>query len=200
MHVLAYCCYADEGVGLILKRPNKNLLEDVKVYFKTKKELDKYSTKENLLHQGYVAEIEHLEKPILKEYIKEKGTSVFNVAKSSGFPKYNTNFKNAFDEGPDNCLIGMVTFQTDSPTSCGIVEVDKFSVVKSFFEKHVNIVSYDKYKNLDTKEDLLKSDILFLCLPTLFNEHKGEYDKNNYGDYSGIVHDSVFINEKEWRR
>ena len=34
----------------------------------------------------------------LKEYIKEEGTSVFNVAKSSGFPKYNTNFKNAFDE------------------------------------------------------------------------------------------------------
>ena len=54
------------------KSPNKNLLNDVKVYFKTKKELDKYSTKENLLHQGYVAEIEHLEKPILKEFIKEK--------------------------------------------------------------------------------------------------------------------------------
>ena len=52
------------------KSPKKNLLEDVKVYFKTKKELDKYSTKENLLHQGYVAEIEHLEKPILKEFIK----------------------------------------------------------------------------------------------------------------------------------
>ena len=54
------------------KSPKKNLLEDVKVYFKTKKELDKYSTKENLLHQGYVAEIEHLEKPILKDFIKEK--------------------------------------------------------------------------------------------------------------------------------
>ena len=54
------------------KSPNKNLLNDVKVYFKTKKELDKYSTKENLLHQGYVAEIEHLEKPNLKELIKEK--------------------------------------------------------------------------------------------------------------------------------
>jgi len=51
--------------------PNKNLLDDVKVYFKTKKELDKYSTRENLQHQGYVAEIEHLQKPILKEYIKE---------------------------------------------------------------------------------------------------------------------------------
>ena len=54
------------------KSPKQNLLKDVKVYFKTKKELDKYSTKENLLHQGYVAEIEHLEKPILKEYIIEK--------------------------------------------------------------------------------------------------------------------------------
>ena len=54
------------------KSPNRNLLKDVKVYFKTKKELDKYSTKENLLHQGYVAEIEHLEKPILKQFIKKK--------------------------------------------------------------------------------------------------------------------------------
>jgi len=53
------------------KSPNKNLLNDVKVYFKTKKELDKYSTKENLLHQGYVAEVEHLEKPVLKDFIKE---------------------------------------------------------------------------------------------------------------------------------
>ena len=54
------------------KSPNKNLLNDVKVYFKTKKELDKYSTRENLQHQGYVAEVEHLQKPILKEYIKER--------------------------------------------------------------------------------------------------------------------------------
>ncbi len=52
--------------------PNKNLLNNLKVYFKTKKELDKYTSKENLLHQGYVAEIEHLEKENLKEFIKGK--------------------------------------------------------------------------------------------------------------------------------
>jgi len=50
----------------------KNLLKDIKVFFKTKKELDKYSTKENLMHQGYVAEIEHLEEIKLKEFIREK--------------------------------------------------------------------------------------------------------------------------------
>ncbi|MDC3036411.1 23S rRNA (guanosine(2251)-2'-O)-methyltransferase RlmB [Candidatus Pelagibacter sp.] len=59
------------------KNPNINLLKDVKVYFKSKRELDKFSTKENLLHQGYVAEIEHLEKPILKEFINEKKNITF---------------------------------------------------------------------------------------------------------------------------
>ena len=60
------------------KSPKKNLLEDVKVHFKTKKELDKYSNKENLLHQGYVAEIEHLHKPVLKEFIKNKNDLILD--------------------------------------------------------------------------------------------------------------------------
>tara|TARA_A100000164_G_C21700297_1_gene673208 strand:- start:31 stop:774 length:744 start_codon:yes stop_codon:yes gene_type:complete len=59
------------------KSPKKNLLKDVKVYFKTKKELDKYSTKENLLHQGYVAEVEHLDKPTLKEFIENNKNITF---------------------------------------------------------------------------------------------------------------------------
>ena len=59
------------------KSPKKNLLKDVKVYFKTKKELDKYSTKEQLLHQGYVAEIEHIDNLVLKEFIKEKNEITF---------------------------------------------------------------------------------------------------------------------------
>ncbi len=54
------------------RSPNKNLLTNVKVYFKTKKELDKYISKENLLHQGYVAEIEHLEKNLIKDFINTK--------------------------------------------------------------------------------------------------------------------------------
>ena len=54
------------------KNPNKNILEDVKVYFKSKKELDKYTSKEQLMHNGYVAEVEHLDQPDLKEFIKAK--------------------------------------------------------------------------------------------------------------------------------
>ena len=59
------------------KNQNKNLLEEVKVYFKSKKELDKYSSKEQLMHNGYVAEIERLDQPDLKKFIKDKNNLTF---------------------------------------------------------------------------------------------------------------------------
>ena len=43
-------------------------------------------------------EMKKSEVAYLKEHIEKEGTSVFNTAKSSGFPKYNTNFKKAFDQ------------------------------------------------------------------------------------------------------
>ena len=57
--------------------PKLNLLKNIKVYFKTKKELDKYTGNEDILHQGYVAEVEHLEYPILKDFIKGKENLTF---------------------------------------------------------------------------------------------------------------------------
>ena len=59
------------------KNPRKNVLEDVKIYFKSKKELDKYTSKEQLMHGGYVAEIEHLDHLDLKEFIKERNDCTF---------------------------------------------------------------------------------------------------------------------------
>ena len=57
--------------------PRNNILKDIKIYYKTKKELDKYCSKDGIIHQGYVAEIEHLEKINLKEFIKEKKEFTF---------------------------------------------------------------------------------------------------------------------------
>ena len=67
----------DSKKNIHKQNPNKNLLKDIKVFFKTKKELDKYCRSEDILHQGYVAEIEHLEIPTLKEFIKEKNDLTF---------------------------------------------------------------------------------------------------------------------------
>ena len=51
---------------------NRNLLKKIKVFFKTKKELDNYCKNDGMQHQGFVAEIEHLQKLELKEFIKKK--------------------------------------------------------------------------------------------------------------------------------
>ena len=57
--------------------PRKNLLKNQKIYFKTKKELDKYCGKDDLLHQGFVAELEHLGLMDIKEFIKNKSNLNF---------------------------------------------------------------------------------------------------------------------------
>ena len=59
------------------KNPKKNVLEDVKVYFKSKKELDKYTSKDQIMHGGYIAEVEHIDQPDLKEFIKGKNKLTF---------------------------------------------------------------------------------------------------------------------------
>ena len=57
------------------------------------------------------------------------------------------------------------------------IDVEYFDFdTDDIFEKYENVIAYDKYKELDAKEDILKSDILFLCLPT---SHRNlQYNKN----------------------
>ena len=48
---------------------NLNLLKNVKIFYKNKKELDRLCSKEQISHQGLIAEIEHLDQINLKDYI-----------------------------------------------------------------------------------------------------------------------------------
>ncbi len=50
---------------------NLNLLKNMSIYYKTKKELDKYVGRDEINHQGFIAEIEHLEKLTLKDYLNK---------------------------------------------------------------------------------------------------------------------------------
>jgi UDPglucose 6-dehydrogenase len=53
------------------------------------------------------------------------------------------------------------------------------AIYKSFSEKQMNVVAYDKYKNGGIGDILqcLDTDILFLCLPTVFDSKTNHYDK-----------------------
>ena len=57
--------------------PRKNLIKNIKVFFKNKKELDNYCKNENILHQGFVAEIENVNEINIKEFIKNKKNITF---------------------------------------------------------------------------------------------------------------------------
>ena len=50
---------------------NKNLLKDIKIFYKTKKELDRLCSKDEISHQGLIAEVEHLEEININEYLRQ---------------------------------------------------------------------------------------------------------------------------------
>jgi len=68
-NVLKLFLTEDSKKTLNKNNPNINILKDIKLYFKTKKELDRLCSKEEISHQGLLAEIEHAENISIKEYI-----------------------------------------------------------------------------------------------------------------------------------
>jgi len=64
-----------------LNRENQslNLLKNINVFFKSKRELDNLCGKDEISHQGLIAEIEDLENPSLKTFINEKKEENVNL-------------------------------------------------------------------------------------------------------------------------
>jgi len=50
---------------------DQQLLKDVKIFYKTKKELDRLCANEQISHQSLIAEIEHKEEVLIKDFLKE---------------------------------------------------------------------------------------------------------------------------------
>ena len=66
--------FLTEDSKKILNKENQdhNLLKDIKIFYKNKKELDRLCSKEQISHQNLIAEIEHLDEVNLKEFIEAK--------------------------------------------------------------------------------------------------------------------------------
>jgi mannose-1-phosphate guanylyltransferase len=83
-------------------------------------------------------------------------------------------FIKAHENRPRNCEITMMTFKTDNPSSCGIVELDDFGIVQKFYEKVSNPPSnlangavyicevsiFDFLESLQKKEIDFSNDVL----------------------------------------
>jgi mannose-1-phosphate guanylyltransferase len=72
-------------------------------------------------------------------------------------------FIRAHNERPSCCLMTMMTFRTDNPSSCGIVEVDERNVVIGFHEK------------VDFPPGNLANGAIYILSATLINIFQKEY-------------------------
>ena len=70
------------------------------------------------------------------------------------------------------------------------------AILDSFVIKNISVFGYDKYKKIGSINTILDTEIVFLCLPTLYNNEKKEYNKTaiyevinilNKNNYKGLV-------------
>ena len=143
--------------------PNNNLLKDLKIFYKTKKELDNYCKNENILHQGFVAEVEKLERKELKEFIRNKDKINFACLAGATDPR---NIGSIIRSASAFNIDGLIVRERDYPetsklmykaASGGIEYLNIFvvsninSTLKSLREKNFWIYGFDSLgtKNLN---------------------------------------------------
>ena len=68
-NVLRVFLTEDSKKNLNRENQHLNLLKNINIFYKTKKELDKYCSRDKINHQGLVAEVEHLEMFSIKDFI-----------------------------------------------------------------------------------------------------------------------------------
>tara|TARA_A100001015_G_scaffold310178_1_gene411048 strand:+ start:2279 stop:3055 length:777 start_codon:yes stop_codon:yes gene_type:complete len=62
----------------------------------------------------------------------------------------------------------------------------------NFFELKINVLVYDKYKNIGNFDNILNTDILFLCLPSLFKEEIKEYDIDEIKETCNLLRENKY--------
>ena len=70
-NVLKVFLTEDSKKNLNRDNQNQDLLKNVKLFYKTKKELDRLCSIEQISHQGLIAEVEHIEDKNLKDFINQ---------------------------------------------------------------------------------------------------------------------------------
>ena len=141
----------------ILNRENQNsnLLRNIKLFFKNKKELDRLCSKEEISHQGLIAEIEHLEELTIKDYL-----NTFQNKKIITFV--------ALEEVTDPRNIGSIIRSATAFNVDGIIVKERsFPAESKLLYKsasgcmeHINIFAVS---NISTTLKLLKDKNFWIC-------------------------------------
>ena len=134
---------------------NKDLLKNVRLLFKNRKELDRLCSKDGISHQGLIAEIEHIEQINLKDFLKSREN------------KKNLNFV-ALEEVTDPRNIGAIIRSAVSFNLDGLIVKERSfpSESKLLYKsasgcvEHINIF---EVSNISTTLKFLKSRNFWIC-------------------------------------
>lgn len=146
---------------------NLNLLEKMKLFFKTKKELDRLVAKEQISHQGLIAEIEHFEKINFKDYLKsmenKKNITLATLEEVTDPRNIGSIIRSATSFGIDGLIIKERSFPSESKllyksaSGCmehlNIFEVSSISATLKYLKtKNFWICGFDKNSKKDFTE------------------------------------------------
>ena len=156
----------DSKKTLNKENSNLNLLENIKIFYKTKNELDRLSSKDQVAHQGLIAEIEHLENISLKDYL-----NLNNDKKNITFV--------ALEDVTDPRNIGSIIRSAASFNIDGLIVKERsFPSESKFLYKsasgcieHINIF---EVSNINTSLKYLKTKNFWIC----------GFDKNGKKDFT----------------
>jgi 23S rRNA (guanosine2251-2'-O)-methyltransferase len=148
---------------------DQDLLKKIKILYKTKKELDRLCSKEQISHQGLIAEVEHLKEANIKDYLKlkeNKKNIIFIALEEVTDPRnIGSIIRNAASFNIDGLIVKERSFPSESKllykSSSGCIE-------------HVNIF---EVSNISTTLKYLKTKNFWVC----------GFDKNGKKDF--IEHD-----------
>jgi 23S rRNA (guanosine2251-2'-O)-methyltransferase len=156
----------DSKKNLNKKNQDQQLLKNIKILYKTKKELDRLCSKEQISHQGLIAEIEHLEEISLKDYLefnKKKKNVTFVALEEVTDPRnIGSIIRNAASFNIDGLIVKERTFPSESKllykSASGCIE-------------HINIF---EVSNINTTLRYLKTKNFWIC----------GFDKNGNKDFT----------------
>ena len=161
----------------------------LKFILNLKKELDKYTSKDQLMHNGYVAEIEHLDQPDLKQFIKGKNNLTFVCLDEVTDPRnIGSLIRSASSFKIDGLIIKERQFPSDSKlmykaaSGCmehlNIFQVSNInSTLKNLREKNFWVYGFDARGDKDFTEVKWegKNVLLFGSEGFGMREHTGKY-------------------------
>ena len=144
---------------------DQDLLKNIKILYKTKKELDRLCSKEQISHQGLIAEIEHLKEINLKDYLKlkeNKKNIIFIALEEVTDPR---NIGSIIRSAASFNIDGLIVKERSFPSESKLLYKSSSGCIE-----HVNIF---EVSNISTTLKYLKTKNFWIC----------GFDKNGKKDF-----------------